>query len=151
MKENIYIHYGNTRFDKNLFKPIKNDFFIKPNGGLWASPIDAKYGWKDWNEDSNYIKCREDNCFRFRLKDNARVCVINKLEDLALLPLNKMMAIYDFMGEREYKFLDFEQIVTLGYDAILENLSNDNRLYWALYGWDCDSLLVFNKDIVEEI
>ena len=41
--------------------------------------------------------------------------------------------------------------MALGYDAILVNISNDHNLYWALYGWDCDSLLVLNKDVVEEI
>ena len=37
-----YIHYGCTSFDKLKFQEIK--------GGLWASPIDAEYGWKDWCE-----------------------------------------------------------------------------------------------------
>lgn len=150
MKKNIYIHYGNTRFDKDLFKPIRNKPFIKPEGGLWSSPVNAKYGWKDWNEDSNFTKCKEDNCFRFRLKDNAKVCVINKVEDLDLLPMNKMMEQYRAIYMHDNRYLDFEKIATV-YDAILVNISGSDGLYWALYGWDCDSLLVLNKDVVEEI
>ena len=27
----------------------------KPYGGLWASDINAKYGWKSWCEDENFV------------------------------------------------------------------------------------------------
>ena len=45
-------------------------------------------------------------------------------------------------------YLDFEAIA-LKYDAIEVNISNDWKLYDALYGWDCDSILVMNKKIIE--
>ena len=36
MSSNIYIHYGNNKFDKNRFIEIKNNEFVKPIGGLYA-------------------------------------------------------------------------------------------------------------------
>ena len=43
-----YIHYGHNKFDIDRFMPIQNKmFYNKPYGGLWASRIDARYGWKD--------------------------------------------------------------------------------------------------------
>ena len=51
--------------------------------------------------------------------------------------------------------LDFE-LLTYEYDAIELHLSEDNSrgdfmecLYWVLYGWDCDSILIMNPDVVE--
>ena len=56
-------------------------------------------------------------------------------------------------GEPDYT-PDFEEIMSLGYDAIDYRLSDEvgafafDSLYWCLYGWDCDSILILNKDIV---
>lgn len=43
MKE-IYIHFGNPKYEKEKFIEIKNRDFVKPYGGLWASPLNANYG-----------------------------------------------------------------------------------------------------------
>lgn len=148
MKE-VYIHYGHKRFDKDKFVPIKNHHWVKPFGGFWASSINAKYGWKDWNKDSEFRECKKQNSFKFTLKDNAKILKINCLEDLKGLPRDKeLYGMYNFESD---VYLDFEQLVKDGYDAIEVNISNDDRLYWALYGWDCDSLLVLNKEIIEEV
>lgn len=147
MASDIYIHYGSNKFDKDLFQPIKNRYFVKPDGGLWASSINARYGWKDWNKDTEFRECKEENSFKFKLKANAKVCIINSVKELKLLPMENQCP--SLIG-RQIKFLDFEKLITLGYDAMLVNISSDYGLYWDLYGWDCDSLLVFNKDIIEE-
>ena len=42
-----YIHYGHSSFDRESFNHIKrHGISTKPSGGLWGSPIKAKYGWK---------------------------------------------------------------------------------------------------------
>ena len=41
-----YIHYGHSSFDRESFNHIKrHDISTKPSGGLWGSPIKAKYGY----------------------------------------------------------------------------------------------------------
>lgn len=139
-----YIHYGATRYDPGKFRPIQNVwFFTKPYGGLWGSPVDAEYGWKEWNEEEHFRECREDNSFTFTLAPTARVLRISKRKDLAGLPRNE-----SDMKESPYLpvCLDFEQLMRNGWDAV--ELENSRRLYWALYGWDCDSILVMNPDVV---
>ena len=37
----------------------------------------------------------------------------------------------------------------MGNISIDFRLSNDQRLYWALYGWDCESILVFNPKAIK--
>lgn len=47
------------------------------------------------------------------------------------------------------KTVDFEKLIEDGVDAIEFNISNDWDLYMALYGWDCDSTLILNPDVIE--
>lgn len=162
-----YIHYGHKKFDKDLFEPIKNyghkkfdkglfdpikNCFIKPSGGLWASPIDANFGWKDWCDVEQFRACNEENSFTFTLKPNANVYEIHNLEDLWKLPYKNPFSKEPY--NPEYKifpdnyYIDFEKCVEQGIDAI--ELCNIQRtLYYALYGWDCESILILNEDIIQ--
>jgi hypothetical protein len=52
--------------------------------------------------------------------------------------------------------LDFEKLLERGIDAIELHLSEEDvsnltvveGLYWSLYGWDCDSILIMNPDVI---
>ena len=141
MKE--YIHFGHDHFDREKFQEIKNEtYFCKPKGGLWASPINAEYGWKDWCEAENFRECSVENSFSFSLRNDAMVYHIRSLQDVKDMPL----------AETEIKIYyipDFEKMLADGWDAIELHLSECDQLYWALYGWDCDCILIMNKDIIE--
>ena len=139
-----YIHYGHTSFDKEKFLPIKNrDFFVKPIGGLWASDVIAKFGWKDWCEAEHFRDCKKENSFTFVLSKDAKVLEINSVQQLTYLPKVK-----DQIGLVTWTVLDFELLSTM-YDAIELNISKDYDLYWKLYGWDCDCILILNPEIVQ--
>ena len=59
----------------------------KRDGGLWTSPIDSKWGWKDWNDCEQFRDCDERNSFTVCLKSDAKIFVIDSLEDLKNSPL----------------------------------------------------------------
>ena len=139
-----YIHYGHKHFDINLFCPVKNmEVLSKPTGVLWGSRTDAKYGWKEWNDDEQFRECNEENSFTFQLSNTARILTINSSDDLKKLAKT-------YRGFFVPCCLDFERL-SQKYDAIEVNISSDRRLYWDLYGWDCDSILVMNPDVIREI
>lgn len=142
----MYVHYGHKQFLKQRFIEIRNEW-VKPIGGLWASDVNAEYGWKQWNESENFRECSEDKAFYFDLAAGANVLHIRKKEDLDDLP--KYQDIEFAIGNTAY--LDFEMLKDLGVDAIELHLSEDHRLYWVLYGWDCDSILILNPDVVVEV
>lgn len=144
-KDKIFIHYGHDKFDDNLWEEIKNIPFCKPYGGLWASDINAKFGWKEWNEEEHFRECNEKNSFKFKLKKNSKIYVVNDLADLYKLPFQQSVPkeIHDI-----FLCLDFETIKEK-YDALEVNISSDKRLYWKLYSWDCDSILILNKDCID--
>ena len=140
--KNLYIHYGHKQFNNDLFNEIKNRDWVKPDGGLWASNINAEYGWKDWCEANDFRECKEENSFTFRIKNGFKILKIDNIKILKELP--KANIPYKF----SWVTLDFEKIKK-EYDAIEVLISKDYRLYYQLYGWDCDSLLVLNKNCIE--
>ena len=147
-----YIHYGKTisEFDKSLVGPIKNiDHWTKPDGGFWASSVDAEYGWKEWCYDNDFCRpCDDTNSFKFILTDTAKILHIYSIDDINGLPVKSISKGWftDTMN------LDFEKLCE-EYDAIELHLSGNhfNELYYALYGWDCDSILIMNPDIIVPI
>ena len=74
----LLIHYGSDKFIPEKVLPVKNDSCVKPkkDGGLWTSPIDSKWGWKDWNDCEQFRDCDEQNSFTVCLKADAKIFVI---------------------------------------------------------------------------
>lgn len=150
-----YIHYGHVEFDKGImFVPIENvEYFTKPRGGFWASPVDSQYGWKEWCESNNFCTSRLCKSVTFALSDNAKVFHIRSVDDLENLPRQNL----ELDVGVDMVYLDFERMADLGYDAVELHLSEElpdshgflDGLYWKLYGWDCDSILIMNPDVVE--
>ena len=143
-----YIHYGSKQFDKERFIPIQNCYpRNKPIGGLWASEVGAPISWFNWCERNGFHVERntEDNCFRFQIAKTAKILTLSCEDDVKELP---QLGAKDVCGHKP----DFEAIIAMGYDAIDYRLSDDTSicgdLYYALYGWDCDSIVILNKDIV---
>lgn len=148
--KDLYVHIGHKEFDENLFRPIKNrDGFVKPYGGLWATPITSPYTWEDWVRDNNFNntigfeKYGKDR-FTFRLKPKSKILLIDDAIQLKYLPQIKD----DLLLGDVFTILDFEKLAE-EYDAILVLISRDYNLYDKLYGWDVDSILVMNPNCIE--
>ena len=142
-----YIHYGSNNFDINKFESIKNQremSFEKPYGGLWASPVGSRYNWHDWCLNNDFHTEKLKDSFVFTLQPNSRVITVKTIQDisniLAVVPLER----------RQGNHIDFEELLKLGYDAIEVYIDNVD-VYYRLYGWDVDSLLVLNPDCIRVI
>lgn len=151
MKDNIYIHYGNDHFDELLFcRIINRPYTNKPLGGLWSSPVESDITWKEWCEAEEFKECDEKNSFKFKLKPEAKVLVLENKDDLVNLPRVKTDLSYITMNID----IDFEALAK-EYDAIMVYVRRGkdyfSSLYHELYGWDCDTLLVMNKKVIEVI
>lgn len=148
MKKKIkYIHYGHKKFDIKKFDKIKNrSLGVKPLGGFWGSRIDSDIGWLQWCIGNEFCMEKLKTSFTFILKKNAKVLTIDNYNQLKGLPLNIDSHLNITLS---WITLDFEKLAE-EYDAIEVLLSKDrNKLYFGLYGWDCDSIIVMNPKIVE--
>lgn len=152
-RSNALVHYGSSKFNPNKFTPIKNDSWNKPIGGLWTSPQDTKYGWKQWNESSGYKTCDENNSFTILLKKDAKIFVIDSYEDLKNAPLRE--TVYNKVLRNTFysKILDFQEIAE-NYDAIWLTDKGQQQTHTSsplnLYGWDCESVLLLNTQCIEK-
>lgn len=135
MKLHLVTYGCGKKFDVAKFEPIKNKGFVKPEGGLWSSPVNSNYGWREWCENESFGNLSDH--FNFEFEGN--VFVIDGTRDAAYMPW------LNFYGLTKYP--DFEEMVLLGYDAIwlTEKGQQETRLGEpSLYGWDCESVLVMN-------
>lgn len=138
-----YVFYGDDPLDKNKMQPITNrPLASKPDGGLWASPVDTQYGWADWcwREDFRDTSAQHKTVFSI---ENATVLKWTCAEDVACSPMQDVPPeiINNFAG---FTAPDFEKI-SERYDAIEVKI---DRLHHTLYGWDCDTLLVLNPEVI---
>ena len=156
----IYRHYGSDKFEKDKFKLIMNrEYSNKPFGGLWSSPLnDVDVSWKEWCEIENLNTSRLEKYFDFTLKDNAKVLTIKNGKDLEKLPRRKILNKKYLKTNFNWNFdIDFEKLAKK-YDAIMVYLNRDEKLedftdglYYKMYGWDCNTLLVLNPNAIEII
>jgi len=129
------ISYGlGDKFELEKFKAIKNIPWIKPEGGLWASPIDSPYGWKQWGCENLF----GDFTSQFEFTFKGSILIIDAIRDLRKLTWNDTYP----------NSIDFEALQRAGHDAIWltakgERDTRFSRPY-SLYGWDCESVIILN-------
>ena len=137
-----YIHYGSSKFYP--FFPVRNNpYFTKPEGGLWASPVDAPLSWEKWCRREHQQLESLKEYFKFTLTEDAKILHLYSANQLNELPQ------IDFSGNIPissknlmYTILDFEKIQQ-EYDGIELHLSEEvfpedvdwsyKGLYWKLY------------------
>lgn len=148
----IWVSYGTDSYDPMKFTPIIIDmrcsFLNKPYGGLWASPADTEYGWKEWCEAEDFRTDKLSSSFEFKLSAIAKIYVIDNVVDLKKVST----AGPNDMGQY---FINYEMLLNMGYDGLFVT-SHAARAFhlWLnneildLNTWDCESICIFNKDVV---
>ena len=153
--ENSYVHYGAKYFVRDKFESIENeDFRNKPDGGFWASSCKAKNSWSVWCVENDFKRANLEECFYFSLSETANVLRIESLEDCKELTLQPVGYMHKEYMNPNYKVIDYKACIARGFDAIeykydiackSEDFEEIDSIMW---GWDCDSILILNPDIV---
>ena len=143
------IHYGHSKFDEQKFKPIENSLWIKPKGGLWSSPVNSSYGWKQWCLEEEFNVVHLVSSFKFKLTDNARILKVDFYKDLLALPRQVVPKTKTIRYINMF-FLDFEKI-SQQYDVFHLTIRGLARTMFHinkpnLYGWDVETYLIMNKN-----
>jgi hypothetical protein len=114
----------------------------KPKGGLWVSPLNSQISWKDWCLEEEF-PCNIEYYFKLKFYKSAKIYKIDFNEDLLKLP-------HIYYKETDCYYPDFEEIMK-SFDAIWlteKGVGKTNSMLnsYNLYGWDCESVLIMNKN-----
>lgn len=171
LSRTCFVSFGTDHFDYDGFREIKNGKSYSviankplPHTGLWASPEKSQHGWFDWcseehfRDDENYWT----NYFIFRLTRKARVLYVDSYDAF----ISKMSPYFNFKEVSEIYgiagfYVDYEKMKE-DYDAVWLTAEGEVQARYprdmcdiseapCLYGWDCESLFVLNKDVVIEV
>lgn len=138
-------------FDEAKFnEKIKNHRFLnKPVGGLWGSPVDSVWGWKDWCDSEDFRTSTLHIQFKWKFKAGAKVLVIDSVSDLLNTVKKFPRAIQKGWS---YSYLDWERLAKR-YDGI--HLTDKGfaecrfKFDLGIESWDCESIVAFNRDSIE--
>lgn len=146
----MYIHYGSDRFDRQILEDKRsenaNRVTWKPCG-LWASPVDAGLGWREWCEDECFDRSDFSKAFRFDVTPNAKILHVRSLKDVEQYITKSP---YEALFAAGFDYLDCGKLCR-DYDGIELHISDN---YAALhmsnvfYTWDVDSICVWNPDAI---
>ena len=148
--DKIYITFGSSEYKPDMLRSAvcktepRRD---KPNG-LWASPKDAGISWESWCRSEKFRLSTLDESFEFTLSYGAKILEIHDPEDIIeyVLPVNERFFAYK---------LDHEAL-RQDYDGMELFLSdNYQALRWdkydIFYTWDCDSIVIWNPDVIKPL
>lgn len=135
-----YRTYG-FKFDIDKFQDIKNNnSWNKPIGGLWACAVhNNSTPWLEFITENPELMRDTNTYFDFTLKPNAKILKLYDKTDY-----DNMMDKYAYKAFFT-RCIDFEAI-SKDFDVIDFKVRN---LYFELMGWDLDSILILNKNIID--
>lgn len=139
------VHYGSDKYEPEKFSKISDHYFVKPQGGLWTSPVKSKFGWKEWclAEDFRVASLLK----KFSMRFCGNVFVINCMSDLNDLTWQL------FPSSAYLSYPLWEPLVKQGVDAVHLTLSGERTTRFgdvskSLYGWDCETVLIMNSKCI---
>lgn len=167
VRNELFIHYGTAVFDPTRFKEVKNrsEFIVNkpiPHTGFWATLYQSPdmNSWKDWCEGNNFYTEKLKDFFTFFLKEDAKILEIQTQNDVDKFVRSKYQQ-KPVGYERRFYYKDQEypdahpdfEMLSKDFDAMyVKEFGNVNSgTHWQFYGWDCDSLLIFNPQIIVKV
>lgn len=165
-----YIHFGKNAFNKSLceenIKQIRNryeefhPYLNKPTNCFWASDVKSLYGWKHFCMHTNYNhydipfnkNISEQNYFKFKLSNKANILELKTIEDFENfknISDNKIYLKNPFDNENLITF-DYVKLLK-DYDGLEINADSNFELKSLFGGWDCDSIVISNSNIIKPI
>ena len=147
----IWIAYGTDKFDSKQSRPV--DFYSlpcrtnnKPYGGVWASPLESKWGWADFCDSEEFRLRTLDTHYLFKLSPDAKIYVIDTFEDL------KRVSTRYIQQDLSYG-IDFPELgdkyngIYVTYNAA-RTLRYPGNGILGLQAWDVESICIWDDDVI---
>ncbi len=145
-----FVHCGSSVFYPNAIKPVRAYLSQKPEGGLWASPVETNKGWEKWRAGEMDAHYEQDQRFEWQLKPGAQVLSITTMDDVAyLIQKYGMQMDYasGYLPDRGFGCHDIDwAAVAMDFDGVYYDFT---KLSDTLFTWDCDSVVMFNGNMIQ--
>lgn len=151
----LCIHHGSNTFEERLWNPVtdkKRYGFSKCYGGLWASPVGAAFGWREWSfKEGCWKKYGEPASFQFNF--TGKLFILNSRRAFYRLPWENVAMI----PGNEIFFPQWEALIAQGYEGIylgptaLQAVSDasSNSLLFNFHTWDVETVWVWDKSKIQ--
>lgn len=152
-----YVHYGHDVFKPELIafptEKDNNQRTFKPYGCFWGSRQNSVNSWRTWCESEHFdprkIKSDPsywDKTIIFSVPRN-RILLVDSEGSWRLV--KQLYGLNDLdVSAYDHRF-DFKKMKSNGYAGIEVLISQWPPLYRIFYGWDCDSICVWDPSAVE--
>ena len=161
LENTVFSHYGEDFFRPDRVQKI--DFYQnhlnKPKiGGIWLSPKESEYGWKEWATVVEYKHFRDKYRWDVKLKTDAKIICCLEEKDLLNLPTSDLFVD----GIYACSYIDYGELIRRGYDGLFlsfQLLANTKLQGKHIEGspiptfryWDCESLLLFGTRCIQHV
>ena len=149
MPSKIYIHYGDSIEDLDSIKigngPVVLDHGVlqtKPARSFWASPKSSPMTWKEWCK-NNLDRSGEywSKAITFRVPVDKIASISDRVSFLYFFYRYGSWWDYD----PKMVAMDFERMREDGWYGFEVLISKWKPLYRLFYGYDCDSIAIWDK------
>lgn len=141
-------HYSDKPFELRPIEFKNGDFPNKPDGGLWASPGEAEFGWRQWCQVEKFALDKLKHKVTLDI-DTTNFITIDSASDLNKLPWRKLHPAVSLEA------IDFEELKKRDVDGILLTDKGEAETRFThprtLYGWDCESVLILNERCIKRV
>jgi len=155
------VHYTNNKDWRLHQVRIRNRDHLKPDGGIWACPVDASFGWREWCKEKGHTD-QWGKPFPIYLEVcMERAIVVERREDLEKLVWVPMFGDASYLSW--LKRPDWVEMKRLGVDVVYVTEKGEQATRFGrfsergtlpgqdLYGWDCDSILILRERAVLQV
>lgn len=156
----IHREYAEQLYKGNFYRPKGRNIANKPNG-FWLS---INEGWENWCKSDMPDWINDSVIIEMRVNPNHNVMVIDTKEDIldvwkeyidetgfnSMYPSGTNLTCFYSNDNKESDFWDW-LIEKYKLDAIYltEEGQWRTRMETFLYGWDCESMVIFNNEMLK--
>lgn len=152
--EVIFKHYGAIKLDRRRkYATNKGDrkhlARLNKPAGFWASPVGKKFSsWEDFCRAERYNMSSLRRNITFRLKRYTNILYITNEMQLNAA-FKRFGYVHPETGLKHLKWMEIEE----SFDGVYFSWKNYDLLKSRhnFSSWDCDSLVIFNLDVIEEL
>jgi len=140
-----YVHYGSDTFEPARVTESVYCYPGKPPYGLWGCRQGGKYDWRSFCLGKRMLEAQLLTQFTFHLTPEARVLEIFRPDDV------EAYMTQEWTETCRSRQLDFPRLKA-AYDGMelmdFRAWQRNPFLHFLLPGWDCESICVWNPEVI---